>query len=106
MCMWRRWLSRRLDGIEAKLDRLLIKERRTMAQIDDLTNAVAAQKSVDDSIATLLDNIAQQLKDALANNNTTAIQQIITDLQNNTSKVQAAITKNTPVTPTDTAATT
>lgn len=109
--MWVRWhqwmeLHRKLDIIERLLRRSLRMEMSNMAVLDDLTAAVAAQKSVDDSIEALLDGIAQQLKDAQATNDPAAIQAIIADLQNNTAKVQAAITKNTPVTPTETAATT
>lgn len=103
--MWKR-LFRKLDDIEHLLRRSLKMEMSNMAVLDDLTAAVAAQKSVDDSIETLLDGIAQQLKDAQAANDPAAVQAIIADLQANTAKVQAAITKNTPVTPTETAATT
>lgn len=92
-------LFRRLDIIEAKLDRSLRMEMHTMAIIDDLTAAVAAQKSVDDSIEALLDTLAAQQDPA-------ALQQLVADLQANTAKVQAAIVKNTPVAPTQAAATT
>lgn len=106
MCMFfRGWLHRRLDVIEAKLDRALRLERRNMSVLDDLTKAVEAQKSVDDSIEALLDGIAQQLRDSQSANDP-AIQALITDLTNNAAKVQAAITRNTPVTPTETAAAT
>lgn len=101
-----RELSRRLDRIEDMLSRILGMERHAMALIDDLTAAAAAQSSVDDSIEALLDGIAKQLADALAANNPAAIQAVIDTLTANQAKVTAAIVRNTPVTPAQTAATT
>lgn len=76
-----------------------------MATIQDLTAAVAAESSVDDSIVALLNNIVQQLKDAQASNDPAALDAVVQGIQANTKKIQDAVTANTPVTPVDAAAT-
>ncbi len=71
-----------------------------MATIQDVQAAVAAESTVDDSIITLLNGIVQQLKDAQASGNPAALDAVVQSIQANTTKLQAAVTANTPVTPT------
>jgi len=70
-----------------------------MATIQDVTNAVAQESSVDDSIITLLNQIVQQLKDAQASGDPAQLDQVVAGIQANTKKIQDAVTANTPVTP-------
>jgi len=82
------------------LKEILHKENLIMATILDVQAAVAAESTVDDSIITLLNGIVQQLKDAQASGNPAALDAVVQSIQANTTKLQAAVTANTPVTPT------
>jgi hypothetical protein len=75
-----------------------------MAAIDDLKNAVEAETSVVQSVVTLLNGLAQQLKDALATNNTAAVEDAANQIISNTAALSAAVTANTPTPPADTTA--
>lgn len=67
-----------------------------MATINDLKAAVERNTSVDDSVLTMLTGLVQQLKDAQANNDPAAIDQLIAQLDANTQKMTDAVTANTP----------
>lgn len=102
------WVEERLTEILSRLDAidesliLLINQGASMtADLTTLKNAVAEQKTVDDSIVTLLNQVATQL-------NTLAQQpsvnpQDLTDLANqistNNAEIVAAVTANTPAAP-------
>lgn len=98
-------LNDRLDLITRLLIHVINKENYIMATIQDVSAAVAAESSVDDSIITLLNGIVQQLKDAQASNDPAALDIVVADIQANTKKLQDAITANTPITPVQAAAT-
>ena len=66
-----------------------------MATIQDVSAAVAAESTVDDSIIVLLNGIVQQLKDAQASNDPAALDVVVANIQANTAKIQAAVTANT-----------
>ena len=70
-----------------------------MATMQDLTAEVASETTVNQSIVTMLDGIAAQLKTAQASSDPTAISAVITSLQANSKILTDAITANTPVTP-------
>lgn len=76
-----------------------------MATIQDLTNAVAAESTVDDSIIALLNSIVAQLQAAIATGDPAALDTVVAGIQANTAKIQAAVTANTPVTPSQASAT-
>jgi hypothetical protein len=97
--------NRKLDLIIGLLYKVLNKENILMATIQDVSAAVSAESSVDDSIVTLLNGVVQQLKDAQASNNPAALDAVIAGIQTNTKKLQDAVTANTPVTPAQAAAT-
>ncbi len=78
------------------LKKILKKEEEIMATMQDLRSAVERNTSVDDSVLTLLSGISQQLKDAQAQNDPQAIQDIIAQLDANTQKMTDAVTANTP----------
>jgi hypothetical protein len=87
------------------LHEINIKVNILMATIQDVSAAVSAESSVDDSIITLLNGIVQQLKDAQASNDPAALDAVVAGIQANTKKLQDAVTANTPVTPVQAAAT-
>lgn len=78
------------------LNKILKKEEQIMATMQDLRSAVERNTSVDDSVLTLLSGISQQLKDAQAQNDPQAIQDVINQLDANTQKMTDAVTANTP----------
>lgn len=67
-----------------------------MATIADIKAKVEAEKTVEDSMVALLQSISQQLKDAIANNDPAAMQEIVDMLDNNTAVLSKAIVDNTP----------
>lgn len=79
------------------LHELNIKVNILMATINDVSAAVAAESTVDDSIVTLLNSIVQQLKDAQASNDPAALDAVVASIQANTKKLSDAVTANTPV---------
>jgi len=84
--MWfRRW---------SKLDRIIALQETMMAKIDDILADVQAESTLDDSIITLLTNIAQQLKDA--GTDPAKLQAVQDAIDANKAKISAAITANTP----------
>jgi hypothetical protein len=70
-----------------------------MATLADIQAAVAAEKTVEDSVLALLSGLAQQLKDAIANNDPAAMQAVVDSLNSNASAMAAAVTANTPAPP-------
>jgi hypothetical protein len=92
-----KYIERELQLINRKLDIL-------MATIQDLTTAVAAESSVDDSIISLLNGIVAQLQAAIATGDPAQLDTVVQGIQANTAKIQAAVVANTPVTPTQASA--
>lgn len=71
----------------------------TMAAIDDLTAAVAADTTVDASAVTLLNQLKSLLDAAIASNDPTALQALSDQLGSNSALLAAAVTANTPAAP-------
>jgi len=88
-------LNDKLDLVLRLLIHVLNKENLLMATIQDVSAAVAAESTVDDSIIVLLNGIVQQLKDAQASNDPAALDVVVANIQANTAKIQAAVTANT-----------
>lgn len=78
-----------------------------MAKIDELRAAVADQTTVVQSAVTFMDNIAQQLKDAIASSVPTdqAVQEIIDSINANKKTLADDMVKNTPAAATEPPAT-
>jgi len=76
-------------GLTRKMERIL-------ANMQQLRDAVARNTSVDASVLTLVQNIAQQLKDAQASNDPNAIDELIAQLDANTQQMADAVKANTP----------
>ena len=70
-----------------------------MAAIDDLKAEVARNVTVETSAVALIQGIAQQLKDALAANDTAALQDLTTQLSGSADALAAAVAANTPAAP-------
>ena len=70
-----------------------------MATMQDVQTAVAAQRTVEDSVITLLNGVNQQLQAAKAANDPAALDAVITDITTNTRKLSDAVTANTVVAP-------
>lgn len=88
-----RRLLRRVDW---RLALLLQKANFIMATLADLQAEVAAVKTVEDSAEALIAGLAQQLKDALAQNDPAAIQAVIDSLESSKGALAAAVAQNTP----------
>lgn len=77
-------------------DKLVKKVNKLMATMNELRAAVERNTSVDDSVLAMLEGISQQLKDAQAQNDPAAFDEIIRQLDANTAKMTEAVSKNTP----------
>ncbi len=80
-------------------------EERIMATIADVQTEVTKEDTVIASAITLLGNLSQMLKDALAANDPAAIQKVIDDIDLNTTALANAVAANTPAAPATTAPT-
>lgn len=68
-----------------------------MATIQDVKDAVAANKTVADSVVELVKGLAQKLSDALAAGaDPVALQEIVDELNANTQNFADAVEANTP----------
>lgn len=79
------------------LHEIIEKEDYIMATINDISAAVAAESTVDDSIVTLLNTIVAELKAAQASSDPAAMDAVVAGIQANTKKITDAVTANTPV---------
>lgn len=89
-------VMRRLDALDSKIDLILRNQEISMATMDQLKAAVQRNTDVDSSVITLLQGISQQLKDAQAANDPSAIQTVIDQIDANTKAMSDAVTANTP----------
>lgn len=87
--------------IERKLDQILSaltkQEVKIMATLDQLTTDVAADTDAVNSAVTLINGLAQQIKDA--GTDPVALKALTDKLEANTSALAAAVTANTPAAP-------
>mgnify|MGYP003622935208 CR=1 FL=1 len=89
-------VARELGTIHTQIQQLHKGQATIMATLQDITDAVNAESTVEDSIITLLNGISQQLKDALATGaDPAAIQAIVDQIDADTAKVADAVTANT-----------
>lgn len=86
----------RIDRILGLLQTIVTKETAIMATIVDIQNAVAAEKTVEDSVVALLSQISAQLKAAIASNDPAALQAVVDSLNTNAASLSAAVVANTP----------
>ena len=89
------WMDRLSEEVGLILEGL----ENIMANLDELKAAVHRNTSVDDSVLAMLQGIVQQLKDAQAQNDPKAIDDLIAELDANTAKMTDAVSANTPAQP-------
>lgn len=87
------------ERIERKLDHIIQLQEHTMATLNDITAAVAAEKTVEDSVMALLTQVSQSLKDAIASSDPTAMQKIVDDIDAHRKALADAVVANTPAPP-------
>lgn len=88
--------ANRIDPLKALLAQL---EARVMATLQDILRKVEAEKTVEDSAVALLQSISQQLKDAIASNDPSMLQQIADQLDRDQQALADAVVQNTPAAP-------
>lgn len=108
--MWPWDQIRQLNRIENKLDILIAKENKMGATLDQVLQDVSDETSLEQSVLTLVGNIQDQLKAALAGTtispaNQAKIDSIFSGIESNKTALTAALTANTPVTPAQATAT-
>ncbi len=90
--------------IEALLRILIAKVEQMSAELDRLTASVAAETSKTESLITLVNGLAQIIRDNTGN--PAALTALADSLDAETSKIQAALDANTPTAPSAPPATT
>jgi hypothetical protein len=88
----------RLELLSRKLDLIIQNQETEMAQIDDLQAAVAAEDTVIDSAITLIQGIPALI--AAAGVDPAKLAALQSDITAKSSALAAAVTANTPATPT------
>lgn len=88
-----------LDRIERKLNGLLKQEEAEMSALDDLRKQVQKNSDLEESAVTLIQGIAQQLKDAIAAGDPAALTTLAAQLDTSARDLAAAIAANTPAAP-------
>lgn len=86
----------RLDQVLASLQRIITIGTKNMATLQDITDAVAAEKTVELSVIALLTKIAADLSAALAGQDPAAMQAVVDMIHANTDALSAAVTAGTP----------
>lgn len=89
-----------IHRIEQTLNRIHEEGHYTMATLADIQAAVAAETEVENSVVILLNQISQQLKDAIASNDPAAMQAVVDQLDKNRQSLADAVSANTPAAPT------
>jgi hypothetical protein len=85
-----------LARIESKLNILIARSAKEMATLQDVQNAVAAEQTVVGAVTTLLQQLSQQLKDALASEDPAALQAVVDSINTNANSLANAVAANTP----------
>ena len=97
---WRPWgVPRQLADIAGMLRQLLEQGQQIMASLQDIRQAVADEKTVEDSVLALLTSVEQQLKNAIASNDPAAMQAIVDDITAHKQAMADAVAANTPAAP-------
>ena len=98
--MWSLVSNAQLDRIEQKIDSLTLKVNAMSVQISAnlqaLMTQVAQNTSVEGSAVTLIQGIASQLSNALANSDDAALPALVNQLNSSATALAAAVAANTP----------
>jgi hypothetical protein len=84
-----------LDRLERKLDALSYGVFKMSAEMDALRASVTSQKTVVDGVATMLTDLSERLKAAIADDDPAALQAIVADVDANTKALADAVVANT-----------
>ena len=104
------WTKRDFDGVmmmltqilaqqqqnEAALNLLLKQESKVMSALDDLRQQVQENTDLEQSAVEAIQGIAEQLREALNNDDTAALQALSQQLDASAAGLAAAIAANTP----------
>ncbi len=93
-----------VEGLRLQLAEIKAQQEKLMATVAELAAAVEAQSTIVDSIVTLVANLEQEVKDALADTSLSPEAQAQLDaafakIKDNSDKMAAAVTANTPAAP-------
>jgi len=86
----------RLDYLINLMHRVVREEERQMSALTDLQAEVEKVKTVEASAVTLITNIAQMLRDAIAAGDPAALTKLASDLDASATTLADAVTANTP----------
>ncbi len=92
-------VAKSLEDINRKLNLILKVEVREVAAIEDLQSEVQANTDLTGSVVRLVDGLADQLEEALANNDTAAVQVVVDQMRSNNQSLADAVAANTQVNP-------
>lgn len=67
-----------------------------MATLDDVRTAIASETNVVNAVTALLQQLSQQLKDAIAANDPAALQSLVDEINTNANSLANAVAANTP----------
>jgi len=84
-------MRRSFDLILERLEHL---ENRIMASLADITAAVTAEKTVEDSVVALLGTLSADLKAAIVSNDPVAMQAVVDMITTNSAALSAAVAAN------------
>ncbi len=93
-------LQTAITSIQAGINKLLTQEQKQMSALDDLTAAVQQTQNLEQSAVTLIQGLAKQITDAVANNDSAALTALASQLNSSAAELGAALTANTPAAPT------
>jgi predicted RNA-binding Zn ribbon-like protein len=88
-----------LNNQQQNLNRMSQTGAGIMSALDDLKTQVTENTNLERSAIQLIEGIAKQLEEAVANNDTAAIQALSSQLKTSATGLAAAISENTQVTP-------
>ncbi len=91
-----RGIERSLNFLHWKIDTLLIWRNQMSAEMDALAAAVKKTSDTEDSAILLIQGIAKQLADAIANGNPAALKALSDELTTKADALAAAVVANTP----------
>jgi len=100
MMQWLEKISLQLDALYTLIQEAIqgqdTEDVVIMATIQDLQDSVAANTTVGESVLTLVSGLSQQLADAIASGDPTALQNLKDQLDQETQRFADAVAANTP----------
>ena len=88
-----------LESIDNKLTTNTQSQGEVMATLEELQAEVSQNTTAVDSASRLISGLADQLEEAMANDDPEAVQALVDQLRSNNSALAAAVAENTEVNP-------